>query len=244
MKRLLTGLVLTGLVWHWSLSPAAAEPPAPKSPDAAATLFQPTWPADAPCIAELDANCDNLGDRDPFTKGQCSFQFMAGYFPKTDFGPGGPLFDYVPIGCRVGVMACTPQDGWGCLRGNVEILLEVYGAPVVREFGNYVVGPDIIFRYNFVQPDWLFIPYIQAGAGFAFTDGWKWPAPYQELIGQELEFLLRVEVGTRFMMTECLSFDAEFGLQHISNATLAPRNGGINNIGFSVGFTYFFGKGR
>jgi hypothetical protein len=65
---------------------------------------------------------------------------------------------------------------------------------------------------------------------------------WQELIGQEFEFLLRAELGLRCWLTESLSFDVEGGFQHISNAGIAVRNGGINNLGFSVGFTYSFGR--
>ena len=44
------------------------------------------------------------------------------------------------------------------------------------------------------------------------------------------------------MVTECVSLDVEAGIQHISNAGLARHNGGINNMGGSVGFTYFYGQ--
>ena len=54
-------------------------------------------------------------------------------------------------------------------------------------------------------------------------------------------FLLQVAVGVRFQVTEQWSLDVEAGLQHISNAGLARRNGGINNAGVTVGFTYTFG---
>ena len=64
----------------------------------------------------------------------------------------------------------------------------------------------------------------------------------QRLIGEQVEFLLRVEFGVRFLVTDNLSLDVEGGLQHVSNASLASRNGGINDLGISVGFTYEFGR--
>jgi hypothetical protein len=167
---------------------------------------------------------------------------MVGYFPKTAWGPGGPAFDYVPIVGRLGYMCTTPKWDGCILRGNFELLLEGLVAPVVRDFGSWVTGPNLLVRYNFVQPESALIPYAQLGAGFVFTDGWKTPAHIQELIGQEFEFLLRAEIGTRLMLTDRLSLDAEVGYQHISNAGIADRNGGVNNFGFSIGMTYFFGK--
>ena len=44
------------------------------------------------------------------------------------------------------------------------------------------------------------------------------------------------------MLTECFSLDVEAGYQHISNAGIATRNGGLNTLGAGIGFTYFFGK--
>jgi hypothetical protein len=38
------------------------------------------------------------------------------------------------------------------------------------------------------------------------------------------------------------SFDAEFMYHHISNASLADRNIGVNSFGGFVGFTYLFDK--
>lgn len=193
-------------------------------------------------IARCDANCSNLSERYPFSKWQCTFQAMAGYYQKTTAGPGGPAFDYVPLALRLGCICHTPCWDECFLRGCPEFLLEVNGCPVVRKFGSWVAGPNLIVRHNFVQPDWVVIPYIQGGAGLAFTDGWKTPPYYQALIGRQQEFLLRAELGARVMFTEFLSLDAEAGFQHISNAGLGKHNGGVNNLGFSLGFTYFFGK--
>ncbi len=182
----------------------------------------------------------NLEARDPFQAGQCNFQFLFGYYKKTDWGPGGPPFDYSPFAFRYGLMLTTPCDQHGCWRGNLETLLEINYSTVYGDFGSYLTGSNLLLRYNLVQQECAIVPYIQAGAGFVFTDAWKNRA--QDLIGGEFEFLLRGEIGARYMLTEKCSLDAEVGYQHISNATIYQRNGGINNIGFSLGFSYFFGK--
>lgn len=249
MKQVVKRLLWTCLIWSgWCLGLRAEELPViPVMP--AEKPLQLSWPEKPLSTAELDANCSNLSERDPFRPGNCTYQFMVGYFPSTSVGPGGPAFDYLPIAVRFGYMLTDTICDKTCLRGNFETLLEVNYAPVLREFGSYVTGPNLILRYNYLQPDWIIVPYLQGGAGLAFTDAYKTPGMNvlgpgtgQDLIGQELEFLLRAEIGARLMITECVSFDAEFGFQHISNATLAPRNGGVNNIGFAIGFTYFFGK--
>ena len=242
MERWLVCLVLPWVVWGWAPGagwgqdlPVVEAAPGPK-------LYEASWPEQPRSTAELDSHCSNLGERDPFTAGQCDLQVMAGMYNRSGLGPGGPPFDYVPIAFRFGYMVTSPLFDQTWARGNVEALLEAQYSPVIKEFGHYIVGPDLIFRYNFVQPECPLVPYIQGGAGFVFTDGYKWPSPYQRLIGEQFEFLLRAEFGIRFMVTECVSLDAEAGFQHISNARLAPRNAGVNNVGVTVGLTYFFGK--
>jgi lipid A 3-O-deacylase len=226
--------VLLALSLGGSAAPAGLPTAAPPSP-----LLDVSWPpaAEPPLDDLLGAD---LQRRDPFRPGQCGFQFMGGYYQKTGWGPGGPHFNYAPFDCRYGLVLTTPcdQDGW--LRGCVEALFVVNYSTVVGDFGNYVAGPSLLLRYNFVQQESAFVPYLQAGAGFGFNDAYK--NLDQDLIGGRFEFLLRGEVGARVMLTEQLSLDAELGFQHISNGTLHARNGGINNLGFGLGFTYFFGK--
>ena len=242
MKRWLVCVTLACAVWGWAPGagwgqefPVVEVAPGPK-------LYELSWTEQPPTTAELDAHCSNLGERDPFTAGQCDLQLMSGLYNRSGLGPGGPRFDYVPIAFRFGYMVTSPLFDQTWARGNVEALLEAQYGPVIKEFGHYIVGPDLIFRYNFVQPECPVVPYIQGGAGFVITDGYKWPSPYQRLIGEQFEFLLRAEVGVRFMVTDCVSLDVEGGYQHISNARLAPHNAGVNNVGFTVGLTYFFGK--
>jgi hypothetical protein len=242
MKRLLVCLVMTCLVWSRApgMLRAGDIPTVPvTTPE---KLYDISWPDKPPCTAQLDANCSNLGDRDPFQMGMCDFQFMSGWYKKANLGPGGPAFDYIPIGLRFGCMLTDPLFDGSCFRGTVEGLLEVNYDKVIREFGHYASGANLILRYNFVQTDCIVVPYFQGGAGFVLTDGYKWPSPYQRLIGEQFEFLLRIEAGARVMLTECVSLDVEAGVQHISNACLAKRNAGVNNTGITVGFTYFFGK--
>jgi hypothetical protein len=175
-----------------------------------------------------------------------SFQFLSGYYQMTELGPGEALIgkpakvNYLPQAGRIGCE--NPHVLFpGCwLEGTCQALLEYNGSPILRDFGSYFTGPCAILRYNFRRDDSCLIPYLQGGAGLVLTDAHQ--ELRQHLIGQAVEFLLRVEVGVRFRLTETFSLDVEGGLQHVSNAGLASRNGGINDLGLSVGFTYEFGR--
>jgi hypothetical protein len=214
-----------------------AQGPAPSD------LFATAPPTAAPFALgeEMDPGCHDLAAKDPYRAGACSVQFLAGYFPMTDWGPVGPKVDHAPLSIRAGVMLNDADFHRACLPGCCELLLDYTYSPIVHEFGNYLTGPSLILRYTHCDPRWLFHPYFQWGAGLVFTDAHRSPV-YQELIGQSVEFLLRVEVGARVMLTESVSLDVEGGYQHISNAGRAERNGGINNLGVAIGLTYSFGR--
>jgi len=104
--------------------------------------------------------------------------------------------------------------------------------------GSYLLGPSIHVRYNFTQPEWKFVPYIQLGGGLTFTDAHEDQS--QRAIGQELEFTPQAAIGFRYLIDSQGSLDAEFIYHHISNAGLADRNLGINALGGMIGFSYFF----
>jgi hypothetical protein len=183
----------------------------------------------------------DLARVDPFRAGACSIQFLAGGYFMTGWGPVGPDVDYAPLSLRVGYMLTDPCPNWIVPVGTCEVLFDYTAAPITRTFGSYFTGPSLILRYTHHDPTCLVQPYVQGGVGLFFTDAHRAPV-YQELIGQSCEFLLRAELGLRFMVTERISLDVEGGLQHISNAGMARRNGGINNLGFAVGLTYSFGR--
>jgi len=180
-----------------------------------------------------------------------TLQFMGGYFAYTGLGPGAPFgstvdpnFDYAPINIRVGYLLTSPSDRNFLLRGVGEILVDVMVAPVTKGYADIVVGPSILLRYNFVQPNATLVPYIQGGAGFVYSDAYKTDG--QDALGEAVEFILQCQVGVRWMLAANWSLDFEGGFQHISNAGFADRNGGVNDVGGSVGFTYYlphFGRG-
>jgi hypothetical protein len=177
-----------------------------------------------------------------FAKHHCSLQVLGGaYFCPVGLGPRTtPRFNFAPIDVRLGCMLCSPHPDDCCLRGNVEALLELTTAPVFGGSGSVIIGPTALLRYNFVQPDWRLIPYLQAGGGFIYNDGYR--DKTQRAIGQAGEFYLQTTAGLHFLLSGHCALDVEGGYIHISNADTNERNGGINALGGSIGMTYFFGK--
>jgi hypothetical protein len=175
-----------------------------------------------------------------YTEDRISFQFVTGaLFSDTGIGPSIPDFNYQQNNFRIGWMLNTPSDStpaW--LRGNVEAILELSASAVMSGYGSYAVGPTALVRYNFVQPDWKVVPYIQGGAGIVLTDAYE--EENQKAIGQFVEFTPQASAGARILVTDNISVDVEAMFHHISNASMASRNHGVNALGGFVGMTYFF----
>jgi opacity protein-like surface antigen len=182
-------------------------------------------------------------------EGTWSLQLLSGYEVRSGLGPGSTPMDVSSVGrAKVDYVALPLRLGYEfprlflpdtCLQGTFQALFEYDTFLITKDFGNYFTGPATQIRYNYVHPDWFFIPYLQGGAGIMFTDAYH--TPVQRLIGRWQEFLLEAAVGVRCQLTEQWSLDAEFAFHHISNARLAERNVGINDVGVLVGFTYTFG---
>jgi hypothetical protein len=166
-------------------------------------------------------------------------QILAGtYFAPSGLGPETPAYDVAPLTIRLGrITDCGLTIGR--VRGNLEPMLELSGAPVFNGFGNFYIGASGLLRYNFVHPESPLVPYLQGGAGVTYNDGFR--NLNQDALGAGLEFLLQVEVGLRYFMSDRWSLDIEGGLLHISNANTARRNAGINALGGSIGISYYFG---
>ncbi|MCE0499729.1 MAG: acyloxyacyl hydrolase, partial [Methylacidiphilales bacterium] len=98
-----------------------------------------------------------------------------------------------------------------------------------------LVGP----RYNFVQPGWKLIPYVEGGVGFDFADS----APQLGGLGQDFNFSFEVGAGAKYQFTD--NFYARLGVeyQHLSNAGLSEPvnpNHPIDALGPKLSFGYAF----
>jgi hypothetical protein len=146
---------------------------------------------------------------------------------------GRHTVDYTLSGLQFGWMLTEPgRPAWW--RGNLEVAAEAMGGDVFKGRGNYLAGGTAWLRYNFVQPNWRLVPYVQAGLGAEATD------MDRRLIGERFNFNLDVSAGARYFLAPNWALDAECRYQHISNATIARHDIGINAVGPMLGLSYFF----
>jgi lipid A 3-O-deacylase len=176
----------------------------------------------------------------PYHASHWEIQAMAG--PYWDIEPYSDQtnFDYVLESLRIGYMIINPT-GHGQWRGNLELLLDASGGEFFRGPANYLVGGNVLLRWNFVQvpqPKW--IPYFQLGAGGLYHDARAVDTRTQSVLGSNVEALLHAGVGLRYYLTKSWSIDGEFGYRHISNASTTAHNRGLNSLGSDLGLSYFF----
>ena len=179
--------------------------------------------------------------QEPLSKGVTEVEFLGGYLhsPITTGGTHRPEFDYSGGDIRLGVVLSPILFKSNCcLRGNVELLGDAFGAGVVKGSGNYLAGGSILFRYNFIQPGSRFIPYLQLGGGGLHSDAAEDPS--QRLIGSDFEFVLEADLGARILLNDRWSLLFEGTFQHISNADTAARNVGVNALGGRMGAGWIY----
>jgi hypothetical protein len=164
-----------------------------------------------------------------------TFQLMSGYLSDTGIGPNSQSpVDFVPISARFGWYVTDPMAPHA-----VSVQLDYSTALITSGFGHFLTGPSLLLRGEW-RPDRVLVPYVQFGAGVLFNDAYK--DQNQSAIGAVREFNLEADGGLRYRLAPDWSLDAEVTFQHVSNADTARRNGGINDLGFRVGFTYTFGR--
>jgi lipid A 3-O-deacylase len=144
-----------------------------------------------------------------------------------------PTINYSITEIQVGYML-TGIIGTNWYRGNIEVLGEGFGSDIFQGPGNYIAGGTLWGRYNFVQPDWHIVPFVQGGMGATATD------IDQQYVGQTFQFNLEIGIGARYLISPRWAVLAECRYQHISNADTGSHNIGINAIGPIVGFCYRF----
>lgn len=172
----------------------------------------------------------------PFDKGKWELQWTSGAY----FSVGSsdrPTLNYATTALRLGVMLNDPS-GNGCLRGNCELLLQAIGGVVFEGPGDGLGGATLLFRYNFVQPDSNWAPYVQIGAGVMYSDIYK--DQTQRLIGQAWEWDLEAAIGVRYFFSDTCSAHLEGGYRHLSNADSSDRNVGLNSLGVTAGLSLHF----
>jgi lipid A 3-O-deacylase len=190
-------------------------------------------------LADQTSAIDSAPANGAYTEGRMSLQLVSGaLFSLTNLPEGSPELNYAQTNLRLGWMLGTPDPGGGALRGNWEGLVEVTNSFVFKGPGSYIGGVTGLLRYNFVQPDWDLVPYIQGGVGIVYNDIYK--DDTQNAIGQAIEFTPQCSIGVHYLIGRNWAVAAEGMFHHISNAGLSNRNSSINSLGGFVGVTYFF----
>ena len=151
-------------------------------------------------------------------------------------GKGRPIVNYA-MGYADAGYFLYDVTGRSFYRGNMEVLLEGFGAGIYESpsaGGNYIAGASLYLRYNFVQPGWRFIPYIEGGAGLTSMD------INHDYDGMNFNFNLDLGTGARYLITHHCSINLEGVFQHISNADLGVHNIGLNSFGPRLSVSFFF----
>ena len=127
--------------------------------------------------------------------------------------------------------------GW--LRGYSEFFFQGEYQQIVHGPENHFEGIMVGPRYNFVQPGWKIIPYMEGGVGLGFADS----DPQHQGLGQDFNFTFEAGAGARYDI--CDDFFVRLGVeyQHVSNAGLSEPvnpNHPIDELGPKLSFGYSF----
>ena len=128
---------------------------------------------------------------------------------------------------------------WGIFRGYSEFYFRGDYQQIVHGPENHYEGIMVGPRYNFVQPGWKIIPYVEGGVGLGFADS----NPEASGLGQDFNFTFMAGAGAKYLIND--NWYARLGVeyQHISNAGLsepAHENHPIDELGPKLSFGYSF----
>jgi opacity protein-like surface antigen len=166
-----------------------------------------------------------------------SVQILAGFSASSNLGPAADL-DYEPFNVRGGIVLFPDHQSEFAPTGDVTCLVDLVVARP-RDFGSIIAGPSVLVRKDLRPSAANLVPYVQAGGGMVYTDADN--VLSQRIIGRSWEFLLQAGLGCHCRLSKRWQLDLEGSYQHISNARLASRNWGTNNLGIVVGLTRTWG---
>jgi opacity protein-like surface antigen len=122
-------------------------------------------------------------------------------------------------------------DKW--YRGNLELLLELFGGGQFNPYGRYFVGLTPLIRYSFATGS-RWTPFVDAGAGVSATN-----IEGPDLTGT-FQFNLQVGAGTHYFIGKRTALTVQYRWLHFSNANIRHPNHGTNTQMFYVGASWFF----
>jgi opacity protein-like surface antigen len=129
------------------------------------------------------------------------------------------------------------MGGW--LRGYSEFYFSGDYDQIVHGPENHFEGLMVGPRYNFVQPGWKIIPFVEGGVGFCFADS----DPSHGGLGQDFNFTFDTAAGARYNISDDFFVRLAVVYQHVSNAGLSePTNPNhpIDALGPKLSFGYSF----
>jgi opacity protein-like surface antigen len=127
----------------------------------------------------------------------------------------------------------------GIFRGYTEFYFRGQFDQIVHGPENHYEGIMVGPRYNFVQPGWKIIPFVEGGVGLGFADS----NPLQGGLGQDFNFSFEVAAGARYNITDDFFVRLACQYQHVSNAGLSEpqfANHPIDALGPVLSFGYSF----
>lgn len=132
------------------------------------------------------------------------------------------------------------NPGWR--RGNTEWVTSFFISPIVEGPESRMLGFAMGPRYNFVQPDSKWVPYVESQVGLLWIDSVD-VEEHPGAQGQDFCFTFFVGCGVRYDFNEHWTASAGIVYQHISNGGLSEperKNSGLDAVGPSLSLLYKF----
>lgn len=173
--------------------------------------------------------------RDPSSliqKGDSELGLLAGGGIAHAIWGGRGDRQFVTLGGRLGRVLTGPV-GPGLLKGNFEVSVELLPVFVMlQEETTYALSVTLLFRH-YLAPGSRMKPFVSFGAGSLFSGKEIPPGT------TSLNFTPQAGLGIAVFVKERLSYQLEYRIHHISNASLATPNPGVNSSYFQFGVSVF-----
>ena len=147
--------------------------------------------------------------------------------------PDHPGHDLAMAIVHCGWIVTDPIATNSWLKGDIELLAEGFGGAQFNPQTRYLFGLTLVARYNFLF-DKHWVPFIEAGAGPAYTD-----IGLPDL-STRFQFNDQLGAGFHWFFNDKRALTAGYRIVHISNGGIKEPNHGFNNHLFRVGLTRFF----
>lgn len=126
----------------------------------------------------------------------------------------------------------TDVGGPWFLRGSAQLCGDIVGTHLISGPETYFIGMAIGMHYDFIQPGWQIVPYMDFRGGPGNIDA---SLKYQ---GQQndLEFTYLWGVGLRYDLNSSMSLSAGALDQHLSDGWIVKKNYSVDSLGVSFRF--------